>query len=88
MRKKFRETSNGVGIIRARPCRTATGSVIGADDTHDCAVGSRNEQERTTDEDKDVDADQEAPLEVADFVVPVVVQPHAGHGVETHQRSE
>jgi hypothetical protein len=81
-------TSYRVGVVEARPCWRAAGGVVGVDNAHDRAVRSRDKQEGPADQDEDVDADQEAPFEIADLVVPVVVEPHAGHWVEAHQRSE
>lgn len=80
--------SNRAGVVLARPSSRTAGHSIRIDDALHGAISSSDQKEGSADQDENVDENQEHPLRVADLAVPVVVQPHACHGVEAHQSSE
>jgi hypothetical protein len=81
-------TTARVGVIRARPRAGATILVVRVDDADNRTIRTTNEEERASDDDEDGPCDHALPLPVAVGPVPVVVQPHAAHGLEAHEGAQ
>jgi hypothetical protein len=81
-------TTARVGVIRARPRASATILVVRVDDADNRTIRTTNEEERASDDDEDGPCDHALPLPVAVGPVPVVVQPHAAHGLEAHEGAQ
>ena len=81
-------TTARVGVIRARPWAGATILVVRVDDADNRTIRTTNEEERASDDDEDGPCDHALPLPVAVGPVPVVVQPHAAHGLEAHEGAQ
>lgn len=77
-----------VGVIGAGPGLGTSVLLVRVHDAHDGAVGAADEEEGTGDNDKDGPRDHGLPLPVAVAAAPVVVQPHATHGLEAHERTQ
>lgn len=78
----------GVRVISAGPRLGASVLLIRIHDAHDGAVGAADEQERAGHDDEDGPRDHGLPLPIAVAAPPVVVQPHAAHGLEAHERAQ
>ena len=81
-------TTARVGVIRARPRASATILVVRVNDAENRTIRTTNEEERAGDDDEDGPCDHALPLPVAVGPVPVVVQPHAAHGLEAHEGAQ
>ena len=79
-----------VRIICACPSRRPTGLVVAVDDADDRAVGTGNHEECSRDDDEDGPEHHEHPLGrlLLLALAPVVIQPHAAHGLEADQGTE
>jgi hypothetical protein len=79
-----------VRVIRAGPRTRPAVGIVANHDLNNTAIRAANHQKRATDNDKDGPAHHGDParglLELA--LVPVVVQPHAAHGLEAHEGAE
>lgn len=80
--------SGRVGVIGAGPGLGTSVLLVRVHDAHDGAVGAADKEEGTGDNDEDGPRDHGLPLPVAVAAAPVVVQPHAAHGLEAHERTQ
>ena len=84
-----RSNLDRVGVVRARPGRSTIALGEDVDQTDDRAVCAGNHEEGTDDDDERGPADHELPAQGAAVrSVPVVVEPHGAHGLETHESTE
>lgn len=81
-------SSNGIRVIRTRPSRRPALLAVRVDDTHHRTIGTSNHEESPHDNHERSPEDAELPLPVAVALVPVVVEPHSGHGLEGHESAE
>lgn len=80
---------NRVGVIRASPSSRAVAGLEDIDQTEHGAVGASDHEESADDDDEAGPADHELPPHgTAVGRVPVVVEPHGSHGLETHEGTE
>ena len=80
---------NRVGVVHASPRGRAVAGLEDIDQTEHGAVGAGNHEECADDDDEAGPADHELPPEGAAVgTVPVVVEPHGSHGLETHEGTE
>lgn len=77
----FFSPSNRVGIIGTAP-RPGLG---GVDDAHDRAVGARHHEKRPRRNHEPAPGDHQVPPR-GSVLAPVVVEPHAAHGLEASHR--
>jgi hypothetical protein len=77
-----------VGVVRARPRAGATILVVRVDDADNRTISATDEEERARDDDENGPCNHTLPLPVAVGPVPVVVQPHATHGLEAHEGAQ
>jgi hypothetical protein len=78
----------GVGVVSAGPGLGTSVLLVRVHDAHDGAVGAADEEESTRHNDEDGPRNHGLPLPVAVAAAPVVVQPHAAHGLEAHERAQ
>lgn len=79
---------SGVGVISTGPGGSSTVLVVRVDDTNNGSVGAANQQKGTGHDDEHAPRYHDLPPQVAVAAVPVVVQPHAAHGLEAHECTE
>jgi hypothetical protein len=77
-----------VRVIRARPRLGAAILGVRVHDTDNRTISSTNEEESASHNDEDGPCDHTLPAPVAVGSVPVVVQPHAAHGLEAHEGTQ
>lgn len=80
--------SNGIRVIGTRPRRGTTFLAVRIDDAHHGAVSASDHKESSDNDHERSPEDAELPLPVAVALVPVVVEPHSGHGLEGHESAE
>jgi hypothetical protein len=80
---------NRVGVVRASPRRRAIAGLEDINQAKHRSVGASDHQESTDDDHKAGPADHELPPHSAAVgSVPVVVEPHGTHRLETHESTE
>ena len=81
--------SNRVGVVHASPRGRAVAGLEDINQTEHGAVGAGDHEECADDDDEAGPADHELPPQSAAVgCVPVVVEPHGSHGLETHEGTE
>ncbi len=81
-------TTARVGVVCARPSLGAAILVVRVDDADDRTISTTNKEERASHNDEDGPCHHALPPPVAVGPVPVVVQPHAAHGLEAHEGAQ
>lgn len=74
-----------IRVVGARPCARTTSLIIRRLDRDDRAIRPRHSQVRPGNYNKTTPANHRDPLAVPLGFLPVVVEPHATHGLESHQ---
>lgn len=79
-----------IRIVRTRPSRRPARLIIAVDDANDRPVGTGDHEERSRDDDEDGPEHHEHPLGRLFHLAlaPVVVKPHAAHGLEADEGAE
>lgn len=76
-----------VGVVSATPGRRTTRRVVAVDNANNRAVSSGYCEEPTPDDHESTPADHKVPLS-SPGIAPVVIQPHATHGLHGHEGTE
>ena len=76
-----------IGIVGARPCSRASSLIIVVDNYNNRDVGTCNHKKETNQYNKNTPCHHEIPAgcPLALVFSPVVIKPHASHGLERHQ---
>lgn len=80
--------TNGVRIISAGPRLGTAILVVRVDNTQDRPIRTADKEESTRHDNENRPRDHGLPAPVAVGAAPVVVQPHAAHGLEAHEGAE
>ena len=78
----------GVGVVSTSPGSSTAVRVVRIDDANDGSVRSSDEKESTAHNHENGPHDHGLPLPVAISATPVVVKPHASHGLEAHEGTQ
>jgi hypothetical protein len=81
-------TTARVGVVRARPRLGPAILIVRIVDADNRTISTTDEEERASHNDEDGPCDHALPFPIAVGPVPVVVQPHAAHGLEAHQGAQ
>ena len=81
-------TTARVRVIRARPRLGAAILLVRVHDADNRTISTANQEERASHNNEDGPRDHALPPPVAVGAVPVVVQPHATHGLEAHEGAQ
>lgn len=83
-------SSDRVGVVGAGPGRRTAGYLVRVDNADNRSISPGNHQEHAGDDNKHAEADHGHPLPILLLLplAPVIVEPHATVGLETHQRSQ
>lgn len=88
-RKQGSRSLDRVGVVGAGPGWRATSLLHGVDNANNRTVRSTNHQKGTRDNDEDAVGNHQVPSKGSlTATTPVVIEPHATHGLEGHQGSE
>jgi hypothetical protein len=81
-------TAARVRVVRARPRLGAAILLVRVHDADNRTIGTTNQEERARHDDEDGPRNHALPPPVAVGSVPVIVQPHAAHGLEAHEGAQ